>query len=130
MACLVATTWTRGTRCCARRSASAGAEGDCWFLAAASAAGHGFNPGIAFVPGTGVLFAGAGTRLPAYALKAVGCGKTPRTRASGTGRCTGPMVLMTAELVQVASGLVELDVMGTRNQVAACASRLTGSQEP
>ena len=61
----------------------ASAEGDCWFLAAAAdgeprlrlvvaqryaPAGYGFNPGIAFVPGTGVLFAGAGTRLLAYAL--------------------------------------------------------------
>jgi hypothetical protein len=32
-------------------------------------AGYGFNPGVAFVPDTAVLFIGAGTRLLAYSLE-------------------------------------------------------------
>ena len=32
-------------------------------------AGHGFNPGIALVPETGIVFIGAGTRLLAYTLE-------------------------------------------------------------
>ncbi len=59
------------------------AEGDCCFLAVArhgdpwprfvlaqryQPSGYGFDPGVAFVPETSVLFIGAGTRLLAYAL--------------------------------------------------------------
>jgi hypothetical protein len=61
----------------------AGDEGDCCFAAVKRAGepwpclvvaqryrpcGYAFSPGIAFVPQTSVLFAGAGTRLLAYAL--------------------------------------------------------------
>lgn len=93
----------------------AGAEGDCWFpnvaaggepwprLVAAqryAPAGHGLNPGIAFVPGTGVLFAGAGTRLLACALP--GRPRRLREDTADTGfwhwPVHGPMVLMAAEL--------------------------------
>jgi hypothetical protein len=59
-------------------------EGDCFFLQVTgddepwprlvvaqrySPAGYGFDPGVAFVPETAVLFVGAGTRLLAYALR-------------------------------------------------------------
>jgi hypothetical protein len=133
----------------------AGAEGDCWFLAAAAGdepwprlvvaqryapAGYGFNPGIAFVPGTGVLFAGAGTRLLAYALPGRPRRLWEDTADTGFWHWSvhGPAVLMAAELelaawdhggaklwsmfveppwtYQVASGQVLLDVMGTRTQ--------------
>jgi hypothetical protein len=147
----------------------ADAEGDCWFLAAAAdgelrprlvvaqryaPAGYGFNPGIAFVPATGVLFAGAGTRLLAYALS----GRPRRLweDAADMGfwhwSVHGPTVVMAAELelaawdhrggklwsmfveppwtYQVTDGRVQLDVMGTRTQFSVRSGPGSACQQP
>lgn len=112
-------------------------------------AGYRFNPGIAFVPATGMLFTGAGTRLP---------GRPRRLweDTADTGfwdwSVHGPTVLMAAEpelvawdhtgvrlwsmfakppwTYQVASGRVQLDVMGTRTQFPVRSGPGSARQQP
>jgi hypothetical protein len=145
------------------------AEGDSCFLAVTKGdeprsrlvlaqryqpSGSGFEPGVAFVPETGVLFAGAGTRLLAYVLSG-----QPERLWEDYARCGfwhwsvhGSAVLMAAELefaawtsageklwttfveppwtYQVDGDQVQLDVMGRISEFPVSSGPAGGREVP